>query len=191
MGVRPLPNPAQRTCTANLKVKTVHRYLRRNLGWPTRYPAALGYRADEEKRVEKALRAARSKVLEGGQAYVPMYLAGADTNEVNRFFATGPFDLQMDSDFGNCDLCFMVSTWKLKARMMHFALEEQIKVRPGAPMPTRVARWVDWEERESDRPGVFRKDRPTYRQLWEQVCIGNMESTTATPEEDRCGVCAD
>lgn len=39
--------------------------------------------------------------------------------------------------------------------------------------------------------GTFRKDRPTIRQLWEQVCEGNYESAVPEGKEDRCGSCTD
>lgn len=192
IGVRPLPNPAQRTCTANLKIKTAHRYLRKSLGWPTEYYAAVGYRADEKSRCDKKwLQDEKRGFGEGGIGVFPMFDAGVIRDDVDRFWYTGPFDLELDSDFGNCDLCFMTSTWKIKQRMVHIALETQTRMRPGAVPPTRVLRWILWEERVSDRPGPFRKDRPTIRELWNQACEGNFESAVPEGREDRCGSCTD
>jgi 3'-phosphoadenosine 5'-phosphosulfate sulfotransferase (PAPS reductase)/FAD synthetase len=191
-GVRPLPNPTQRTCTGNLKIKTSHRYVRHVLKWPMQYYCAIGYRADEKARCDrKWLQDEKRGFDEGGIGVFPMFDAGAVQNDVENFFLHGPFDLKLDSDFGNCDFCFMASTWKIKQRMILCALEEQIKPRVGGPIPTRVARWIAWEERLSDRPGTFRKDRPTMRQLWEQVCTGNYESAVPEGVEDRCGTCTD
>jgi hypothetical protein len=192
VGVRPLPNPTQRTCTANLKIKTSHRYVRRVLKWPMQYYAALGYRADEKDRCDRAwLKDELRGFDEGGIGVFPMFDAGVVKEGVLRFFFTGPFDLKLDSDFGNCDFCFMASTWKIKQRMVLVALETQTKLRPGTPPPERIARWIAWEERQSDRPGTFRKDRPTMRQLWEQVCKGNMQSAVPEGKDDRCGSCTD
>lgn len=193
VGVRPLPNPAQRTCTAEMKTKTVHRYVRQHLGWPTAYYSAIGFRADEPKRVERRRKMDDKKGFgaESGRGIFPMFDAGVVQDDVERFFRTGPFDLELDSDFGNCDLCFMASTWKLKQRMVHIALETQTRMRPGTPPPERVQRWIDWEERKSDRPGTFRKDRPSVRELWEQVCAGDFESAVPEGQEDRCGSCTD
>jgi hypothetical protein len=128
---------------------------------------------------------------EGGIGVFPMFDAGVTEGMVQAFFFTGPFNLKLGSDFGNCDFCFMTSTWKIKQRMVLVALETQTKLVPGTAPPERIARWIAWEERQSDRPGTFRKDRPTMRQLWEQVCVGDMESAVPEGKNDRCGTCTD
>lgn len=190
-GVRPLPNPAQRTCTAQLKIKTLHRYVRRVLGWSTQYYTVIGYRADERGRYERRLRQDAKGWKEGGRGLYPMYHAGAEQERVQRFFMHAPIDLDLDSAHGNCDYCFSVSTWKLKERMALEAMESQIRRRPGAPLPPRLAQWVAYEERESDRAGPFRRDRPTLRQLWEQVCTGDMQSAVPENKDDVCLACVD
>jgi len=192
IGVRPLPNPAQRTCTANLKIKTVHRFVRDALGWPTQYYAAIGYRADEKSRCDKRWLQDEIRGFDtGGMGVFPMFDAGATIDHVDNFFLHGPFNLKIDSIFGNCDFCFMASTWKIKERMMLVAFENQIKLRPGAVPPERVLRWILWEERVSDRPGRFRKDRPSMREIWNQVCEGDMQSCVPEGKDDRCGSCTD
>lgn len=192
IGVRPLPNPVQRTCTANLKIKTSHRYLRRTLKWPMQYYAAIGYRADEKERCDKKWLADEKRGFdEGGIGVFPMFDAGVLKDDVEAFWYTGAFDLELDSDFGNCDFCFMASTWKIKQRMLHVAMESQTRLVPGAVPPERIARWIAWEERVSDRPGTFRKDRPTIRALWEQACAGNFQSAVPEGKEDRCMSCTD
>ena len=191
-GVRPLPNPVQRVCTTNLKVKTSHRYLRASLGWPTEYHTALGFRADENKRVERRAKMDNQRSApQGGRGVYPMHTAGVSQDDVQSFWQAMPFDLEIDSARGNCDFCFMLSTWKIKERMLLCALEQQIKPVLVGPIPERVSRWIAWEERKSDRPGVFRRDRPTYRQLWTQVCAGNMASAVAEGRNDQCGNCSD
>jgi 3'-phosphoadenosine 5'-phosphosulfate sulfotransferase (PAPS reductase)/FAD synthetase len=191
-GVRPLPNPVQRTCTANLKIKTMHRYVRRHLGWSTQYHSVIGYRADEKDRYERKVALDAKKGFdEGGKGLFPMYHAGIVQDDVQVFFMTGAFDLKIDSTHGNCDLCLMLATWKIKERMLLFAIEEQIKPRRGGPIPTRVARWIAWEERPSDRPGTFRKDRPTIRQLWEEICDGNFTAVGNGDLGPMCLSCTD
>jgi len=180
VGVRPLPNPAQRTCTANMKVKTAHRYFRSVLGWPTNYFTLLGYRWDEAGRVLRRERLQKRGNPEGGIGLFPLYAAQVIKNEV--YFTWRdymPFDLGIDSDWGNCDFCFMKSTWKIKEMMYMF--------------PQRARRWILWEERaaKSDRAGVFRKDRPSYRQLYEEVLAGNLEGHGVPGVTDRCGTCGD
>ena len=188
VGVRPLPNPAQRTCTDQLKAKTWHRYARRHLGWPTDYYTVLGFRADEPLRVERRLKRDAKGWKESGKGLFPSSHAGVTTLDKELFWETAPFYLEMDSDYGNCDYCFMVSTWKLKERMLLEAIETGTRLDPGNP-PPRLARWIAAEERLSDRPGPFRKDRPGYRALWRQVCAGDMESAVSEGEHDTCGAC--
>lgn len=191
-GVRPLPNPTQRICTANLKVKTAHRYLRRVMGWSTRYYTAIGYRTDEKSRYEKRIkRELRKPFDEGGNGVYPMYHAKVDSDRVHQFWRTMPFDLELDSAFGNCDLCFMASTWKIKERMLLLALDAGVKITPGAEPPRSVAQWIGWEERGGDRPGTFRNDRPTVRQLWNEVCAGNLEAVGNGRLGLMCGTCTD
>lgn len=176
IGVRPLPNPAQRTCTANLKTHTAHRYFRRHLNWPTNYHVTLGYRADEMRRVERRKKLAKKGNPEGGIGLFPLADAGITSDDVHLFWRSAPFDLGIDSNMGNCDFCFMKSEWKLKEMMLIY--------------PDRAQRWIEYEARAAttDRPGVFRKDRPSYADMMRQVKLGNMEGSKAG---DRCGTCGD
>lgn len=190
-GIRPLPNPTARICTASLKVKTLHRYVRHHLGWGTQYYSTIGYRADEKSRWERRVKSDQRRWEEGGRGLFPMYHAGATEIDVQRFWLHAPFDLDLDSAHGNCDFCFMVSTWKLKERMVLEALRHQIRLVPGALPPPRLQAWIDDEERLSDRPGSYRRDRPGYRDLWKEVCDGNMQSSVPEGKEDRCGSCTD
>lgn len=187
-GVIPLPNPAQRTCTAQLKIKTLHRYVRKHLGWPTNYHTAIGYRAEERARyVRRVKQDLKKKTQEGGRGWFPMYHSGAREGDILSFWRGAPFDLEQDGVWNNCDFCFHASEWRLKERMMLDAVENQMKLDPQRP-PPRVARWIADEERLSDRPGPYRRDRPTYRQMWEQVCAGNMDGSK---QDERCGTCTD
>lgn len=174
-GIRPLPNPAQRVCTANLKVKTVDRYLVKELGWKRPYLSVIGYRADEEGRVQRRIRQNLKRPKdEGGYGIFPMFSAGVGSGDVHNFWRAMPFDLKIGSELGNCDFCFMKSTWKIKMMM--------------ALYPDRALRWVGFEDRRvnSDRPGTFRQDRPPLRQLWNEVQAGDMSA----PDNDKqCGVC--
>lgn len=190
IGVRPLPNPAQRTCTDQMKAKTWHRYARRHLGWPTDYYTIIGYRADEKGRYERRLKRDAGGWKETGRGLFPMYHAGTVTDTRDVFWSSMPFDLEIPSDHDNCVYCFMKSTWKLKERMLMEALERQWPLDPDRPPPDLMF-WIAAEERISDRPGVFRKDRPPFRELWKEVCAGNMASSVSEGKEDRCGSCAD
>jgi hypothetical protein len=78
----------------------------------------------------------------------PSYTAGVTKEEVAAFWAAQPFDLGMDSDFGNCDLC-----WKKNEGKLIRTIQED---------PSRVIWWSGTEERFSQ---VFRQDRLNYRSL--------------------------
>lgn len=67
---------------------------------------------------------------------------------VAAFWAEQPFDLGMDSDYGNCDLC-----WKKNEAKLIRTIQED---------PSRVIWWSGTEERFGQ---VFRQDRPNYRAL--------------------------
>jgi len=181
IGVRPLSNPAQRTCTDQLKAKTWHRYARRHLGWSTRYYTVLGYRADEPKRYNKRVKRDANGFKETGKGLSPMYHAGVDSDAKEMFWLCAPFTLGISSKRGNCDFCFMLAEWNIKERMLEEMIASPFRLRDYkngvAPIPPRIMFWIAAEERVSDRPGVFRKDRPTYRQIWEAVLAGNMEGS--------------
>lgn len=173
-GLRPLPNPVQRVCTTELKIKTTDRYLTKVLGWSRPYWNVVGYRADEERRVQKRITFDKKRPSneEGGKGLFPMYNAGVDGNEVHSFWKSMPFDLKIDSDHGNCDLCFMKSTWKIKMMMVLY--------------PERVPRWIALEAIQRDRSNRFRLDRPSIQELWDEVQAGIM----SIPENDKeCGTC--
>lgn len=85
-----LPNPRVRSCSAQLKSRTMARYL-----WSKRiyeFTSYIGYRSDETDRAVELL---KSRDLLPGNT-----------------FAQQPFDLRLEQFEGNCDLCFMKSVPK-------------------------------------------------------------------------------
>ena len=96
-----LPNPVMRMCTSELKVATIQRYLMRELGiQQSEHKNILGIRADEQRRVNKAL-------MEQCRVIYPMVYAGTTENHVFDFWKCQSFDLEIPSYMGNCDLCFL------------------------------------------------------------------------------------
>lgn len=142
-----LPNPVQRICTNELKLKTMDRWMVKR-GYPD-YTAVLGIRADEARRAAKA----RNQFAD--LAY-PLYQAGVTKQDVLAFWQAQPFDLQLDpqSDEGNCTLCFM------KAR------EKVVKIM----RKTHEHDWF-WLEAEAMTGATFRKDR-NYTQLRAEIDAG-------------------
>jgi len=102
-----LPNPVSRFCTVELKVRTIHRYLKHS-GW-TEWNSMLGIRADEQRRLAKI----------GNQDYgkheeklAPLGRMGVTKKTVGDFWRNQAFDLALPNIngvtyHGNCDLCFL------------------------------------------------------------------------------------
>lgn len=102
-----LPNPVARFCTVELKVRTIHRYLK-TIGW-TEWDSMLGIRADEQRRFAKI----------GNQDYgkheekcAPLGTTGITKEDVGAFWRKQSFDLGLPNNngvtmHGNCDLCFL------------------------------------------------------------------------------------
>jgi len=135
-----LPGVRQRYCTAEMKVRTMARYLA-SVGFPGEYQDAVGLRADEPQRV------ARAKSEFGGKEVVyPLYSAGVTEADVMAFWAAQPFDLRLAQHEGNCDLCFLKGGGKVRRIMRE--------------RPDLAEWWVRTEERVGK---TFRTDRPPYR----------------------------
>ena len=126
-----LPNPVQRYCTTELKIRTTHRFVTLHLGWET-YHDAIGLRADEPKRVARLRQKGETRVEAGLYGDIkttiraaslnvgvdlefPLFDAGATEADVMAFWQSQPFDLQLKQHQGNCDLCFLKSAKKIMA----------------------------------------------------------------------------
>lgn len=142
-----LPNVMVRYCTIEMKIKTLIRYLR-SLGWVA-WTNAIGFRADEPQRVAKARAGANREKRE--DAVFPMHAAGMGRADVAAFWKSHPFDLQLGSDEGNCDFCFLKGTEKI-VRLMR-------------KRPERAGWWIGMEAARGTR---FRNDRPSYATLFQQ-----------------------
>jgi len=149
-----LPNPVSRFCTVELKVRTIHRYLKAN-GW-TEWESMLGIRADEQRRLAKI----------GNQDYgkheekiAPLGRLGVTKETVGDFWKKQSFDLGLPNMngvtmHGNCDLCFL----KGGAQVLSLIQEK----------PERAVWWAKMEALAlASRPSgaVFRSDRPSYAQM--------------------------
>lgn len=103
-----LPNPVTRFCTVELKIRTMHRYLK-SIGWTNdegEWDQMVGIRADKPRRYHRMM-AANEKGGNRWENVTPMYHAGVLKADVNSFWARQLIDLGIDSDLGNCDLCFL------------------------------------------------------------------------------------
>lgn len=154
-----LPNPVSRFCTSELKIRTMHRYLRGTLGW-TEWDQMIGIRADEQRRVSKIRARGTSTETSAETMLLPLADAGVSVQDVNAFWKAQPFNLELMTHNGrtlegNCDLCF------LKPPAQRLSI---IKIRP------RAAAW--WIKMESlalaDKPAGARfckGNEPSYAEL--------------------------
>lgn len=137
-----LPNPVMRFCTQELKIRPMKNWMlgRGYEHWTN----VVGIRADEPRRISKM----RAGNRERWDVALPLADAGVTEAEVLAFWRAQPFDLQLQTWEGNCDLCFLKSADKIRRIM---------RDRPD------LAPW--WVEQERRTGGAFRADRPGYAEL--------------------------
>lgn len=158
---RMLPNPRSRFCTVELKVRTMHRYIKDVLGFKE-WTSYVGIRADEPYRVARL----------GNHDYgnqedrkAPLAEAGISAKDVGDFWKAQSFDLRLPNingvtKHGNCDLCFLKGGDQLLA-----LIREE---------PQRALWWMKMEtysestfvERNSGGAFGFRIDRPSYASMY-------------------------
>lgn len=150
-----LPNPVTRFCTIELKIRVMRDYAR-SLGWD-HWTNIVGLRADEPGRVASAL-ARNEEGKERWKNVCPLHTAGVTEADVLAFWGAQPFDLQLESYEGNCDLCFLKGRGKL-TRIM-------------ADRPDLAGWWINAEaEPKSSNPAGarFRSDRESYAVMLDGV----------------------
>jgi 3'-phosphoadenosine 5'-phosphosulfate sulfotransferase (PAPS reductase)/FAD synthetase len=148
-----LPNPVTRFCTIELKIRPMGKYLR-DIGYAETYSEGaemswIGIRADEPRRVAKIEDKSR----------VPLAVAGVSVDDVQLFWASQPFNLELPTYkgrtlAGNCDLCFLKP-----ANQVLSLINEK---------PERAVWWARMEALAlASKPSgaVFRSDRPSYAQM--------------------------
>lgn len=162
-----LPNPVTRFCTSELKIRTMHRWLRanwRNLGWEAEdleWNQMIGIRADEQRRVSKIRARGHSTETTKETMLMPLADANVTVGEVNQFWSMQKFNLQLSTVngrtlAGNCDLCFLKPAKQVQSLI--------------AERPERAAFWVRMEALAlalASKPSgaVFRGDRPSYAEM--------------------------
>jgi 3'-phosphoadenosine 5'-phosphosulfate sulfotransferase (PAPS reductase)/FAD synthetase len=146
-----LPNPVTRFCTSELKIRTIHKYLK-SLGWDHNESMDwIGMRADEQRRAAKIADKSR----------MPLVTAGVTKETVGEFWRNQSFDLELPNIngvtyHGNCDLCFL----KGGSQVLSLIAEK----------PERAIWWAKMEALAlalASKPSgaVFRKDRPSYSSM--------------------------
>ena len=117
-----------RICTAELKVGTIDRFLWQSRKLTRRQTRKLiGFRFDEPARWRPAL-------YQACEVAYPMVEAGVTAADVAAFWQAQPFDLGIQSERGNCDLCYL----KPRANLLATIREE----------PARADWWIEAERRK-------------------------------------------
>jgi 3'-phosphoadenosine 5'-phosphosulfate sulfotransferase (PAPS reductase)/FAD synthetase len=149
-GKSALPNPVQRSCTQEMKIRTIKRWVRAELGWG-HWSNVVGLRADEMHRVERTKRPTRDRWT----VATPLAEAGVTLDDVRAFWRDQSFDLRLKGPWeGNCDGCFL----KSRAAIMRMHRDH----------PERMRWWARMEAEPRGKPGLgrtFRKDREPYAEL--------------------------
>ena len=145
-----LPNPVTRFCTSELKIRTIHKYLK-STGWTDHNETMdwIGMRADEQRRAAKIADKSR----------IPLVTAGVTKETVGEFWRNQAFDLELPNIngvtyHGNCDLCFL----KGGSQVLSLIAEK----------PERGIWWAQMEALAlASKPSgaVFRSDRPSYKSM--------------------------
>lgn len=159
-----LPNPVTRYCTQELKIRVMKSWMVAQ-GYE-HWTNIVGIRADEPRRVAK-MRAGEGK--DRWDIALPLAEAGVTENDVLLFWKQQPFDLQLRTWEGNCDLCFLKGTAKRK---------RVIEDRPD------LARW--WVEQEVRLGATFRADTPSYAAL---ATVARDQLRMFANAEDELGDC--
>lgn len=159
-----LPNPVTRFCTVELKIRTMHRYLK-SIGWVNEdgeWDQMIGIRADEQRRVAKIRKRGTSTETPKEHMLMPLADAGVSVHDVGAFWDAQPFNLKLSTVNGrtlegNCDLCFL----KPLGQVYSIIASDRSK-----------GEWWAQEEATTVSTGMFsgdgarfRKDRPSYQQM--------------------------
>lgn len=148
--VAALPSIAMRLCTAQLKIKTMDRWLMMH-GLYER-SEMIGIRHDESHRSIEIKASAPKRV----KPLFPLISGKITEADVMAFWKSSTFDLQLQSYEGNCNLCFLKS-----AKTIRRLIGEN---------PHSATPWIEDEDEMAQRIGInpgscYRSDRPSYAAL--------------------------
>lgn len=155
-----LPNPVSRFCTSELKIRTMHRYIRQHLGW-SEWDQMIGIRADEQRRVAKIRARGVSTETKDETMLMPLADAGVAVQGVNAFWADQPFNLELATVNGrtlegNCVYCFLKPpAQRLSiARQGKYPITWWVRAEDGSMVPGATGRGAR-----------FTKDGPSYAEI--------------------------
>ena len=97
---RKLPTLHRRFCTIELKIKPIKKLLK-SMG-VIQFEQMIGFRADEPQRVKK-----REQPYKKVVDVFPLYRDGVTKKDIDLYWQSMPFKLEVPRILGNCTLCFM------------------------------------------------------------------------------------
>lgn len=158
-----LPNPVTRFCTSELKIRTMHKRLKA-LGWHDTFgewDQFIGIRADEPRRVAKIRARGVSTETSRETMCMPLAQAGVGYREVDAFWETQPFKLELPRTngrtlAGNCVFCFL----KPEAQVLSLMRTEPNYARPFIRIESLALALAS-----KPSGAVFRTDRPSYADM--------------------------
>lgn len=133
-----LPNQSYSHCTRELKIAPIHSFAKEY--FDGEYKTAIGIRVDEFDRMTQ----------EKGRIY-PLVKQGITKKDVNEFWGTMPFTLELEPHQGNCDAC-----WKKSDRKLIQLAKES---------PDIFDWWADMEKEFGNFTTEGQKNRPTNRPI--------------------------
>ncbi|OQR30298.1 Nin-like protein [Pseudomonas sp. Bc-h] len=159
-----LPNPVTRFCTIDLKIRVIHKYLRK-VGCSTEETPVdmmTGIRADEPRRVAKIRHRKTTSESKHATMVMPLEDAGVGVQGVTDFWKGQPFDLMLPTINGrtlegNCDLCFLKG-----AKQVYSIIASD---RQKAEWWARMERTAKSSSSTTGDGALFRFDRPSYQQM--------------------------
>lgn len=167
-----LPTPVRRSCTTELKIRTIKRFVMAEYGWP-HWSNIVGLRADEPGRVART----KAPRRERWTTLTPLNDAGITHEDVLAFWRAQPFDLALRGPWeGNCDGCFLKGRGAITRVMQDH--------------PERMKWWEAMEATPRGTAGVnrtFRIDRPNYARMAEIVRDQGVMAFNVFDDNTSCG----
>lgn len=178
-----LPNPVNRFCSIEMKIRTTSRWVRAALGW-AHWLSVIGLRADEPRRVAKT-RARNEGGKDRFETDVPLARAGVTKAIVKAFWDEQPFDLRLPNingvtPDGNCDGCFMKGFQNLLGAIRDGRLDPEWWIKEEAEAP-------GFGKMRKPEMALFRADRPSYAAMKKLAFDqGNLEFTDESALDCAC-----
>lgn len=159
-----LPNVRARACTGQMKIRTMTRYLQ-SIGC-TAWSDHIGIRHDESDRSLQLLAKSPKHIT----PQFPLIKNGTTEEVVLDFWKRQPFNLQLQSYEGNCDLCFLKTRDK-----KHRIIMEQ---------PGSADWWDGWEVKFGEKASI-KGDGKIFRKSHEYARLKQEASQADLPPYTR------